>query len=187
MADSRIEEYQACAVGECLERSEARGWCNRHYQKWLYWGDPLGEAPSREERFWARVDKDGPVPVRRPELGPCWIWTGGGHSEGYGSDSGQLAHRTSYELSIGPVPDGKHLDHLCRVRLCVNPAHLDPVTCGENIRRGESPNAQTARENRCRRGHELAGTNLYVVPATGSRRCRACVRLRKEERRKAAA
>jgi hypothetical protein len=80
-----------------------------------------------------------------------------------------------------------HLDHLCRVRLCVNPAHLDPVTCGENIRRGESPNAQTAREGKCRRGHELAGANLYVVPATGSQRCRACVRLRKEERRKVAA
>jgi hypothetical protein len=173
-----VTTYAECAVGDCHERTSARGWCNRHYQQWRRWGDPLGKAPSREERFWVRVNKDGSVPECRPELGPCWVWTGGKHTGGYGSDGGRLAHRTSYELLVGPIPAGLQLDHLCRVRLCVRPQHLEPVTQRENIWRGESLSIVTARTNRCRRGHEMAGVNVYIVPKTGDRRCLACVAIR---------
>lgn len=77
--------------------------------------------------------------VRNPETG-CWDWIGGIGSHGYGAlwDGRQMtvAHRVMYELVVGPIPDGLDIDHLCRNRACVNPAHMEPVTRGENLRRG---------------------------------------------------
>jgi hypothetical protein len=78
---------------------------------------------------------------------PCWIWLGTINSKGYGMIGKGLvgspsAHRRMYEERIGLVPDGKELDHLCRVRACVNPAHLEPVTHRENVRRGWSARAK---------------------------------------------
>ena len=71
----------------------------------------------------------------------CWLWTKCGTHNGYGwikrNGKHQYAHRTSYELFVGPIPEGLQIDHLCRVRCCVNPRHLEPVTRSENIRRGE--------------------------------------------------
>jgi hypothetical protein len=104
-----------------------------------------------EERFWPKVDKAGPIPANRPELGPCWLWTSIKTERGYGyfiantsraartPNGGQKrvpAHRYAYELVVGPVPEGLELDHLCRNHSCVNPAHLEPVTHQENVRRG---------------------------------------------------
>lgn len=72
--------------------------------------------------------------------GRCWEWTGGRDGNGYGrirvGGRQQGAHRISYELFVGPVPTGLELDHLCRLRHCVNPGHLEPVTHAENMRRG---------------------------------------------------
>lgn len=89
-----------------------------------------------------------------------------------------MAHRFSYELYIGPIPKGLSLDHLCRNTLCVNPAHLEPVTHSENCKRGR--HAQVIRERaslvtHCPQGHEYSGENLYVKP-NGRRECRECVR-----------
>jgi hypothetical protein len=104
-------------------------------------------APERRQakalvRLQRRIDKSGPRPAHRPELGPCWLWTGYRYPLGYGKFSvgteQGYAHIWSFRLHIGPVPDGKELDHLCRNPSCVNPNHLEPVTHRENVLRGKS-------------------------------------------------
>lgn len=106
----------------------------------------------------------------------CWEWERA-KVQGYGyyrPPDGPVnvrAHRYMYELLVGPIPEGLTLDHLCRVRSCVNPAHLEPVTSGENTRRA------TAIQTHCLRGHPLSGDNLYV--RANRRHCRACRRMHK--------
>ena len=84
-----------------------------------------------EERFLAFVQKSASA--------PCWVWTGTRQRNGYGSFGVKgrtlRAHRWSYEFYVGPIPAGLQIDHLCRVRNCVNPEHLEPVTHAENMRR----------------------------------------------------
>lgn len=131
-------------------------------------GQPRGR-PSRDppdKRFMAKVSVVD---------GECWEWTAYIDRKGYGVfgiDSRNLvkAHRYSYELHVGPIPHGMQLDHLCRVRHCVNPAHLEPVTNRENVIRGNN-----AREmaSTCSRGHRFDASNTYINPR-GNRECRAC-------------
>lgn len=122
------------------------------------------------------------VPCSRPELGVCWVWTAAKSSVGYGMTwNGTTvvgAHVFTYTSLVGPVPPGLHLDHLCRVPLCVNPQHLEPVTPGENVRRGNAPSAIAVRTGICQQGHPLSGDNLYTVRATLKRRCKTCQRTR---------
>lgn len=131
----------ACTIDNCIRPRHGRGYCKMHWQKWSRHGDPLGSVRKPyvtgplSVRFWTMVDKD-------VDRDGCWTWTGKKGSKGYGlvhvdSASGrqQQAHRAAYELVVGPIPDGLELDHLCRVRVCVNPAHLEPVTRAENMRR----------------------------------------------------
>lgn len=110
------------------------------------------------ERFWSKVDKRGPD--------ECWPWTRATHREGYGAwhwrdadgQHGTPAHRMAYTLAVGPIPQGMEIDHLCRVRACCNPAHLEPVTHHENMARaGAFRAAQHERGSHC-----------------GSKRCRRC-------------
>ena len=113
----------------------------------------------------------------------CWLFTGpidrnryGRIREG-GSQGRQLfAHRVAYELLIGPIPKGLQLDHLCRIRHCVNPSHLEPVSCRLNLLRGDTFNARNAKKTHCPKGHpyDLFNTWLY----RGSRHCRACMKAR---------
>lgn len=141
------------------------------------------------ERFWSKVNKDGPIPQHKPELGPCWIWRGCGHAKRYGQFSRTgtrekiYAHRYSYELHFGPIPDGLIIDHLCRNHSCVHPDHLEAVTMLENVRRGLAMTVSGARvraRTYCPSGHPYSQENTYIRPGNGHRICRACVREREK-------
>lgn len=131
-------------------------------------------AQSLEQRFWAKVNKDGPVPTHRPELGPCWLWTADIINSGYGrigrDGKTALAHRVAYELLIDPIPAGLEPDHLCRKPACVNPTHLELVTHRENMRRAY------ALKTHCPKGHPYTPENTYVRRPSGKRGCRICRR-----------
>ena len=132
-----------------------------------------------------------PCPVATLES-PCWYVSGSQIGRGYRGISvkgrTQLAHRFTYTLLIGPIPDGLQIDHLCRNRPCCNPAHLEPVTNLENALRSDR-----ATRTHCIRGHELSGHNLIIKKPgdRGRRQCRKCVylsaRRSREARRLAAA
>lgn len=119
----------------------------------------------------------------------CIVWTGTGtrpKDDGYGQvrQRGRryVTHRVAYEQAVGPIPPGLTLDHLCGVKRCLNPLHLEPVTSRENSLRGGNLCAQRARQTHCLRDHELAGDNVYIT-SQGSRQCRECVRLNNQRRR----
>lgn len=120
-----------------------------------------------DDRFWEKVDADG----------DCWVWTAATNTSGYGQFSvggkHQGAHRVAWELLVGPIPEGLQIDHLCRVKHCVNPDHLEPVSHAENFRRGIR-GAQDRAKTHCPQGHPYAGDNLYVHPDGRHRQCRAC-------------
>lgn len=156
-----------CMVDGCDRLSVARGWCNVHYLRWLNHGSTDDPRPTAETCFWAKVD--------RGTTDGCWLWLGAHRATGYGSFRGQCSHRFAYELVVGPIPEGLELDHLCRVRECVNPAHLEPVTRRENILRSDNFAGQRARQTHCKRGHEFTAANTYVN-ARGNRSCRTCHR-----------
>lgn len=126
------------------------------------------------QRFW---DKVTPCP-----MSGCWLWFGY-TAHGYGRVSldlkPQQAHRVAYEALVGTIPDGLHIDHRCRVRCCVNPAHLEPVTSAENTRRGEA-GINNARKTHCPQGHAYEGDNLFFMAnefrGGKSRACRLCKR-----------
>lgn len=103
----------------------------------------------------------------------CWIWLGTVNDSGYGTLNVNAketrAHRYSYELYRGPIPAGLVIDHLCRVRCCINPMHLEPVTLEENKRRGR------LFKTHCPKGHPYGGDNLFFSKL-GTRLCRTCSR-----------
>lgn len=115
----------------------------------------------------------------------CWLWTSEVGAGGYGrvwfERRAAMAHRVVYELTVGPIPVRLTLDHLCRVRNCVNPSHLEPVAFEENVLRGDSFSARYARRTHCPKGHALSGSNVYRRSDHG-RACHECDRVRGRSR-----
>lgn len=131
----------------------------------------LGAGVPLLERLWAKVDKSG--------ADGCWLWTGPTNATGYGQIhlSGDnhhrpLVHRLVYELLVGPIPAELTLDHLCRIRSCCNPGHLEPVSYRENLLRGDTLAAANAAKTHCPAGHPYDEANTYVH--NNGRGCRIC-------------
>ena len=132
--------------------------------------------------FWQKVQ-------RSESRSECWMWTGA-TLRGYGQFAIQRrprrAHRLAYEMERGPIPDGLDLDHICRVRRCVNPWHLRPLSRRENtLAEGSlSPARSNFLKTRCMRGHPFSGGNVVVStsptnPHLSIRTCRSCTNLRR--------
>jgi len=141
-----------------------------------------------EKRFWKKVNKNGPIPDYCPDLGRCWLWTASINAKGYGTlgskNGSTLAHRISMELNGWVVKSGMQIDHLCRVRSCVNPKHLEVVTPKINCHRGYGPTALHARKTHCPQGHPYSDENTYLYIGgvhKGNRQCRICGRRRSRE------
>lgn len=123
---------------------------------------------SATQRFWSKV-----------QIGAeCWTWTATRQSCGYGHfwHNGRMegAHRFAWKEANGPIPEGMTIDHLCKVRHCVNPAHMDVVTLKENLRRSDGACAINGRKTHCSRGHPFDDVNTGQW--RNERYCKACRR-----------
>jgi len=174
--ERRAKTTRNCRFDGCTKPARPLGLCNGHYEQKRSGRSMLplvGKAIPKIVRFWEKVD-------RRDALG-CWTWLGANNGNGWGrfhNGDGRMipAHRFSYELLVGTVPDGYELDHLCRNRSCVNPLHLEPVTHRENMRRGEGVASTNAKKTHCIHGHPFTPDNTRINKATGHRVCRSCRR-----------
>ncbi len=126
-----------CLTEDCLRPAFARGMCNTCYKFWQRHNPGLAKRPSVAERFWAKVNRLGED--------DCWEWLASSQPHGYGqfAPGGRAggmttAHRVAYELTFGPIPEGLSIDHLCRNRGCVNPAHLEAWLGGRVVGVGEA-------------------------------------------------
>lgn len=178
-----------CAVDGCPKPRSRRNWCSMHDARERLTGTTDAKPkPTLSERFWSRVDKNGPSPEYRPDLGPCWLWTGAvsagrNGQKGYGVFTDEKcrrsgAHACSYIISGRVIPKGYEVDHLCMVKLCVNPSHLEAVTQAENRRRADVAYGIRAAQTHCKHRHEYTPENTLWVDGGKHRACRTCTKAR---------
>jgi hypothetical protein len=132
-----------CLIDDCIKPIYGRGWCQMHYSRWYKYRDPLCVKAFKRVsvkpalRFWAKVNKDGPIPTHRPDLGPCWIWLAAKSRQGYGhfydGMKTTLAHRFIFQF-YNPSSFNKTLlvCHACDNPSCCNPTHLWQGTPHDN-------------------------------------------------------
>lgn len=166
-----------CTVEGCEKAVKvlSRGLCGQHYERWRVHGDPTviltAYGVPVDQRLRSKV-------MVNPETG-CWEWLGQIDTYGYAivkvDGKSRKAHRVAYELFVGPIPEGLDIDHVwdrgCRVKHCVNPDHLEPVTTGENQRRGRNGVLKTT----CRNGHPYDDDHVRLN-TNGARTCVVCTR-----------
>jgi hypothetical protein len=150
----------ACGCGTEVARRFAKGHATKR---------PVGDRIAEK----TRVDESG-----------CWIFTGAVCDSGYGrigiSHRSIPVHRAAYEVANGPLRAGEHVDHLCRVRLCVNPDHLEAVSQAENNKRAGAARRESVA--RCKRDHPFDSAN--TIMRRGTRRCRTCEQWSREAARR---
>lgn len=156
-----------CMIDGCHKARLARGWCPMHYQRWAHNGDPnisLAES-TLEQRFWERVRKTS----------TCWNWTGEPSDTGYGQitfdKTWRSAHRASWELHHGPIPEGMVIDHRCHNRACVRPSHLRVGTQKQNVENHQGATKASATGVRGVFMDKRYGT--YYVQVTHNRKTRS--------------
>lgn len=173
-----------------IRRWKTKRFCSNQCAGLARRGQPNGKKgiPTKDldERFWAKVDKYGPVMENMESA--CWVWIGSKSESNYSGlfygsfylDGKRVkAHRVSFELVKGPIGD-LELDHLCRNTLCVNPDHLEPVTRSENVLRCDHGHRK---KTHCPKGHEYTDANVYHPPNRPNvRHCRTCQAERQRQR-----
>ena len=133
----------------------------------------MNSLKSLPTKFWQQVDINF--------SSGCWIWTGVHFDSGYARyrnkslSSSERAHRVVYETLVGPIPNGLVLDHLCEIKDCVNPMHVEPVTDSENLHRsGITNNSINRAKTHCIKGHEFTRENTIIARNGTKRVCRTC-------------
>ena len=186
MAESNPSTNRVCSIHECGRKATRRGLCGRCYQRMIAHGielPPTIPQLGHEDRFWSKVDKDGPVPVAHPELGNCWLWVGSLDPQGYGHfwDGTRLtyAHRFAY----GDIPSKLEVSHLCEIECCVRRSHLHATDHRSNVRYGNGIMAQKARQTHCIHGHAYTPSNTYTC-SNGTRQCNTCTAIRHRRTRR---
>lgn len=168
---------QVCPIEECTSLIRAKGYCQKHYMRLYHHGDPR-YRPDRargtaRERLANMTDKD--------EQTGCIVWRGAVDKRGYGriaDDTGwyDMAHRLSYKLNVGEIPDGLVIHHKCYNTRCVNPEHLESTTHYDNVVTKGKTNASylNSIKTHCNKGHEFRESNIYWHTNKWGKKNRTC-------------